>query len=71
MFSSAQDAATAYWVKRTLEQDLTKLDVAAPRVLDEIIWFSVRGELPMPADGRLPAFDAMRQGIVESDDEED
>jgi len=40
-------------------------------VLNEIIWFTVRGaRSPMPEVARLPAFDAMREGILESDDEE-
>jgi len=61
----ARDAATAYWMKRTEEQDLTHADMAEPEVLNEIIWFSVRGNAPMPAISRLPAFDALRFGLKE------
>ena len=32
----------------TDKQDLTHNDMADPRELNEIIWFSVRGEEPMP-----------------------
>jgi YVTN family beta-propeller protein len=65
----ARDAATAYWMKRTEEQDLTHADMADPEVLNEIIWFSVRGNAPMPAISRLPAFDALRFGLKEEREE--
>jgi YVTN family beta-propeller protein len=56
----ARDAATAHWMRRTSEQNLAFADMADPRVLNEIIWFSVRGaKSPMPEISRLPAFDAM------------
>jgi YVTN family beta-propeller protein len=56
----ARDAQTAYWMRRTAEQDLTHADQADWRVLDQAIWFSVRGAaVPMPAISRLPAYDAM------------
>ncbi|HEV7902210.1 MAG TPA: bifunctional YncE family protein/alkaline phosphatase family protein [Pyrinomonadaceae bacterium] len=55
-----RDAASAYWMRRTGEQNLAFADMADPRVLSEIIWFSVRGaKSPMPEISRLPAFDAM------------
>jgi len=45
--------------------------MADPRVLNEIIWFSVRGgHSPMPQISRLPAFDAMLAGIREDEEEE-
>ena len=65
----ARDAATAYWMKRTEEQDLAHADMAEPEVLNEIIWFSVRGNAPMPAISRLPAFDALRFGLKEEREE--
>ena len=65
----ARDAATAYWMRRTAEQDLAHADMADPEVLNQIIWFSVRGNTPMPAISRLPAFDAMRIGLREEKDE--
>ncbi len=65
-----RDAATAYWMRRTAEQDLTHADMADPFVLNQIIWFSVRPDTPMPAIARLPAFDAMRLGVMEEEEEE-
>ncbi len=64
--------AQAYWIKRTSEQDLEHQDMADPRVLNQIIWFSVRGDkIPMPQIARLPLFDAMREGLLEDEDEEE
>jgi YVTN family beta-propeller protein len=66
-----RDAATAYWIRRTQEQNLAHADMADPRVLNEIIWFSVRGaRSPMPKSKRLPAVDAMRTGLAEETREE-
>jgi hypothetical protein len=65
-----RDAQTAYWMKRTLEQDLTHQDMADPLTLNQIIWFSVRGNQPAPAVSRLPAFDAMRLGLSSPELEE-
>ena len=64
-----RDAATAYWMKRTAEQDLAHADMADPEMLNRIIWFSVKGNTPMPAINRLPAFDAMRLGLHEEREE--
>src|SRR5262249_26133899 len=64
-----RDAATAYWMRRTAEQDLEHADMADPEVLNRIIWFSVKGNTPMPAIARLPAFDAMRLGLQDEREE--
>jgi YVTN family beta-propeller protein len=57
----ARDRETARWMRRTGEQDLTHQDMADPRALNEIIWFSVRGSSEaMPRLARLPIFDAMQ-----------
>ena len=64
-----RDAATAYWIKRTEEQDLAHADMADPEVLNQIIWFSARRNTPMPAISRLPAFDALRFGLKEEREE--
>ncbi|MEJ7708684.1 MAG: hypothetical protein WKF84_02225 [Pyrinomonadaceae bacterium] len=46
--------------------------MADPRVMNEIIWYSVRGSRsPMPEIARLPIFEAMRAGVAEDDDEEE
>lgn len=65
----ARDAATAYWMRRTEEEDMAHADMADPETLNRIIWFSVRGSLPMPTIARLPAFDAMRLGLQEEREE--
>ncbi len=65
----ARDAATAYWMRRSEEQDLEHADMADPEVLNQIIWFSVRGNVRMPAVSRLPAFEAMRLGLLEEREE--
>ncbi len=56
----------------TKEQNLERADMANPRELNEIIWFSVRGEKsPMPEIVRLPAFDLMTAGLIEDEEEEE
>jgi len=65
----ARDAAMAYWMQRTAEQELDHADMADPEILNRIIWFSVRGNLPMPPIARLPVFDAMRIGLQEEREE--
>jgi YVTN family beta-propeller protein len=63
------DTATAYWMRRTAEQDMSHADMADAGTLNQIIWFSVRGNMPMPATQRLPVFDAMRLGVAEEREE--
>jgi len=65
----AHDAATAYWMKQTADQDMSHPDMADPVTLNRIIWFSVRGRTAMPAIARLPAFDALRLGLAEDREE--
>ena len=69
MTPPARDAATAYWMQRTEEQDLAHADMADPEILNRIIWFSVKGNMPMPKINSLPAFDAMRLGLQEEREE--
>jgi YVTN family beta-propeller protein len=70
--SAAREPTHSYWMRRTAEQNLSQADMADARVLNEIIWFSVRGAgSAMPEIARLPAFDALREGILEDDDEEE
>jgi len=57
-------------MRRTEEQNLERADMADPETLNRIIWFSVKGNIPMPEIARLPAFDAMRLGLQEEDHEE-
>ncbi len=68
---TASNSSDAYWMKRTAEQDLTHADMADARVMNEIIWYSVRGaSWRMPQIARLPAFDALREGLIEHEREE-
>jgi len=70
LFSTrTQDSATLYWMRRTDEQDLAHADMADPGVLNRIIWFSVKRDVPMPEVARLPVFDAMRLGLLEEPEE--
>jgi hypothetical protein len=69
---SARDTTEAYWINRTAEQNLEHADLADARVMNEIIWYSVRGKAsPMPQIARLPAFDALREGIAEQREEQE
>lgn len=60
------------YMKLTDEQDLSHADMANPRQLNEIIWFSVKGSSePMPEIARFPAFDVMTAGIKPEDEDEE
>ena len=61
----ARDAATAYWMRQTDQQDLSHADMADPQILNQIIRFSVRDEMATPPITRLPAFDVFRLGLKE------
>jgi hypothetical protein len=64
-------AAMLGYMQLTNEQDLEHADMANPLQLNEIIWFSIRGEESMPTVARLPAFDLMTAGMrPEKEDEE-
>jgi len=66
----SRDARTAYWMKRTQEQNLAKPDQADADTLNRIIWFSVRGDTyPEHRIAHLPAFDLMLVGLRREDDE--
>jgi hypothetical protein len=57
------------YMRLTDKQDLSHNDMADPRELNEIIWFSVRGSEPMPGIARLPIFDVMRTGLKPEKDD--
>jgi len=66
----SRDPRTAYWMKRTQEQNLAKPDQADADALNRIIWFSVRGDsYPEHRIARLPAFDLMLVGLRREEDE--
>ena len=61
MTPPARDEAARYWMRRTAEQDLTHADMADPDVINQAIWFAVRGtSLPALNLTRLPIYDSMR-----------
>ncbi len=65
-------AAMRKYIDLTNQQNLEFADMANPRELNEIIWFSVRGEKSLlPEIARLPAFDLMTAGLIEEDEEEE
>ncbi|MDX2032033.1 MAG: bifunctional YncE family protein/alkaline phosphatase family protein [Blastocatellia bacterium] len=71
MTPPARDARTAWWMKRTEEQNLSRADQADADTLNRIIWFSVRGDTyPGHRIARLPAFDLMLVGLREEEEEE-
>ena len=59
----------AYFMQLTDEQDLTHQDMAKPRALNEIIWYSVMGDREMPGVARLPAFELMTMGLKSDEDD--
>jgi YVTN family beta-propeller protein len=59
------NAAMAYYMRLTSEQDLSRADMADPQAMNEIIWYSVTHESSIPGIARLPAFELMKQGIRE------
>jgi hypothetical protein len=66
-------ASAAMWkyMRLTDKQNLEFADMANPRELNEIIWFSVRGRKPpMPEIARLPMFDLLTAGIRQDNEEE-
>src|SRR5262249_35094048 len=70
----ARDKRSAFWMKRSREQDFSRPDQADPDTLNRIIWFSVRGDTyPEDRVARLPAFDLMLVGLrqqARDDDDE-
>ncbi len=56
---TARSTEAAYWMRRTAEQNIAHADQADAHVLNQIIWFSVRGaDMRMPEVSRLPACEA-------------
>jgi YVTN family beta-propeller protein len=70
MVPSARDARTAFWMKRTREQNFVRPDQADADALNRIIWFSVRGDTyPERLIAHLPAFDLLQVGLRQEEDE--
>jgi hypothetical protein len=57
----AADRETARYIRQSEQQNFTSEDLANPRILNRIMWFSVRGDSEAyPRIARLPVFDVMR-----------
>jgi YVTN family beta-propeller protein len=66
-----KDKATAEWMKKSNRQNFAHADMADPKVLNAVIWFACRGSgSSVPQAAQLPAYQAMRLGIVKLDDDE-
>ncbi|MDQ2746134.1 MAG: hypothetical protein M3T96_02620, partial [Acidobacteriota bacterium] len=64
-------AALRKYLELSGEQNFKRPDMANARQLNEIIWFSVRGEkIPLPEIACLPAFNLMRNGILAEQEDE-
>lgn len=61
-------ARMAYFMRMTERQDFRHQDMANPRELNEIIWYSVKGDAEMPGIASLPAFDLMTAGLKDEDE---
>jgi len=71
MVPKAPEARTAFWMKRTREQNFQRPDQADADALNRIIWFSVRGDTyPERLIAHLPAFDLMQVGLRQEADED-
>ena len=69
MGQKPKDKATAEWMKKTQQQDFAHADMADPQTLNAIIWFACRGNRSsMPQTAALPAYQAMRLGISETEE---
>jgi hypothetical protein len=71
MTHKPKDKAAAEWMKKSDRQNFAHADMADPKVLNAIIWFACTGSgSSLPQSARLPAYEAMRLGVVNLDDDE-
>jgi hypothetical protein len=64
-----KDKTTAEWMKKSSRQDFAHADMADPQTLNAIIWFACKGNgSNMPPSAALPAYQAMRLGISETEE---
>lgn len=67
----SKDKAAAEWMKKSDRQNFAHADMADPKVLNAVIWFACTGSgSSLPQSSRLPAYEAMRLGIANLDDDE-
>jgi YVTN family beta-propeller protein len=66
-----KDKVAAEWMKKSDRQNFAHADMADPKVLNAIIWFACTGSgSSLPQSARLPAYEAMRLGIANLDEDE-
>jgi len=71
LVTAARDRVTAYWIRKSQEQDLDHPDMADPATLNQAIWFSVKATVqPRAAVASLPAVDALRSRFTIREDQE-
>jgi len=71
MTHKPKDKAAAEWMKKSNRQNFAHADMADPKVLNAVIWFACTGSgSKIPQTAQLPAYQAMRLGIANLDDEE-
>jgi YVTN family beta-propeller protein len=71
MTHKPKDKAAAEWMKKSNRQNFAHADMADPKVLNAIIWFACTGnDSNIPQTAQLPAYEAMRLGIANLNDEE-
>jgi hypothetical protein len=71
MTHKPKDKVAAEWMKKSNRQNFTHADMADPKVLNAIIWFACTGnDSNIPQTAQLPAYEAMRLGIANLNDEE-
>jgi YVTN family beta-propeller protein len=71
MTHKPKDKAAAEWMKKSNRQNFAHADMADPKVLNAVIWFACTGSgSNVPQAAQLPAYQAMRFGIANLDDEE-
>ncbi len=71
MTHKPKDKTTAEWMKKSNRQNFAHADMADPKVLNAVIWFACTGNgSSVPQTAQLPAFEAMRLGIAQLDDDE-
>jgi len=71
MTHKPKDKATAEWMKKSDRQNFAHADMADPKVLNAIIWFACTGSGANPPQAAyLPAYQAMRLGIANLEDDE-
>jgi len=71
MTHKPKDKATAEWMKKSDRQNFAHADMADPKVLNAVIWFACTGSgSGLPPTAQLPAYQAMRLGIANLDEDE-